>query len=105
MHRKSCKPRGNRHAEIFLTVRFEPIWKVPGILDGNIANIDTHSLPSARIFSQYEGDTYAAVKILEFKIIMCLIAEISKKVENVVYNLFFVILRRNYPTHFCSRFS
>lgn len=89
---------------IILIVPFEPIWKVLGILDGNIANIGTRSLQMTRIFSQCKGDPYAAVKILEFKMLMCLIAGSSTKVENVMYNLVFIIRRQNYPTHHCSCF-
>lgn len=43
------------------------------ILDGNTANTGIHSLQSARIFSQYEGDPHEAVKVLEFTVLMCLI--------------------------------
>lgn len=45
------------------------------ILDGSTADTGIHSLQSARIFSQYEGDPLEAVKILEFTVYqhLCLI--------------------------------
>lgn len=55
------------------------------ILDGNTANTGIHSLQSAWIFSQCEGDPHEAVKILEFIVLMCLIVG-SSKVRNVMYN-------------------
>lgn len=78
---------------------------VLGILDGNTTNFGIHSFQSARIFSQCKGDPHAAVKILEFKMLMCLIAGSSKKVGNVMYNLFFIIHRQSHLAHHCSHFS
>lgn len=43
------------------------------------AKTGIHSLQSARIFSQYEGDhPHEAIKILEFTVLMCLIVGSSK---------------------------
>lgn len=99
MDRERLETQRRQVCRIISALPFETIWKVLGILGGNIANIGTHSLQSAGIFSQCKGDPYAAVKILEFKMLMCLIAGSLKKVENVVYNLFFIIARQNSPTH------